>query len=192
LTRLKPGGGGARSLRRQPEKPPMDIAAVCRKEVVTIDQNASPREAASLMKSHHVGALVVTATDGAEPHVVGIVTDRDLALEVIGRGTDAAPLRIGQLASRNLVAVPVHGSIGDAAAAMQRSGVRRLLVVEEGGQLAGFLSSDDLFEALAGQLATLSAALRAGNDRESAPRKPAPPPTPRPVFRPHGTAGWQA
>lgn len=170
----------------------MDIAAICRREVVTVDQNASPREAVGLMREHHVGALVVTAADGAEPHVVGIVTDRDLALGLIDRSADTAPVKIGQLASRDLVAVSVHGSIGDAAAAMQRSAVRRLLVVEPSGQLVGIVSSDDLFQALADQLTMLAGALRAGTEHESSRPKPVAAPMPRPVFRPHGTAGWQA
>ncbi|MEK8034725.1 CBS domain-containing protein [Ideonella sp. DXS29W] len=170
----------------------MTIADICSKHVITIDQNASLQEAALLMRSHHVGALVVTADEATDPHVVGIVTDRDLAIEVIAQGLDVGSVRVGQLASRQIAAVAANGSIGDAVMAMQRAGVRRLLVIEGEEQLAGVISSDDVFEALAGQLATLSGALRAGIARESEQR-PAPPPVQRrPIFRPHGTAGWQA
>lgn len=170
----------------------MDIASICRREIVTIDEQASLRDAAGMMRSHHVGALVVTANEGEQPRVVGIVTDRDLAIEVLARDLGGSDVKVGQLASRRLAGVPAHGNIGDAVAAMQRAGVRRLLVTEENGQLAGFISSDDLFEALAGQLGTLAGALRAGTARESAERQPISPPTPRPVFLPQGTAGWQA
>lgn len=168
----------------------MDIAAICRKDVVTIDENASYHEAASLMRSQHVGALVVTA--GVEPRVTGIVTDRDLAIEVLSRKLDIGTSRIGQIASRNLAAVPADGTIGEAVAIMQRAGVRRLLVIEEGGHLTGLVSSDDLFEALAGQLGQLAGALRAGIAREGTERRATAPASPRPIFQPHGTAGWQA
>jgi CBS domain-containing protein len=170
----------------------MDIASLCRREIVTIDEHAPLRDAAAMMRSHHVGALVVTANDGEQPRVVGIVTDRDLAIEVLARSLAGSDVKIGQLASRRLAAVPGRGSIGDAMAAMQRAGVRRLLVTEEDGQLTGFISSDDLFEALAGELSTLAGTLRAGIARESAERQPISPPTPRPVFLPQGRSGWHA
>jgi CBS domain-containing protein len=170
----------------------MDIASLCRREIVTIDEHATLRDAAALMRSHHVGALVVTATEGDKPRVVGIVTDRDLAVEVLARDLAVSTLKIGQIASRPLAAVPAHGSIGDALAAMQRAGVRRLLVVEQDGRLGGFISSDDLLEALAGQLGLLAGALRAGMARENAERKPVSPPAGPPVFLPQGTPGWKA
>ena len=170
----------------------MSIADICSKDIVTVDHKASLREAAMLMRTHHVGALVVTADEATDPHVVGIVTDRDLAIEVIAQGVDVNSVPVGQLASRKIAAVAAEGSLGDAVMAMQKAGVRRLLVIEGEERLAGLVSSDDVFEALAGQLSTLSGALRAGIARESEQRPPAPPLQQRPIFRPHGTAGWQA
>ena len=60
----------------------MDIATVCQRQVVTINAGASLREAALLMRERHVGALVVT--DSAQtPRALGVVTDRDLAIEAL-------------------------------------------------------------------------------------------------------------
>jgi hypothetical protein len=64
-------------------------------------------------------------------------------------------------------------------------------VTEQEGQLAGFVSSDDLLDALAAELSGLAEALRSGITRESAERGAISPPRPRPVFLPHGTPGMQ-
>ena len=80
----------------------MKVADYCQREIVTIAADASLREAAALMRETHVGALVIT--DSVDPaRVVGVVTDRDLAIEVIARDLDVASIRIGQLASPSLV-----------------------------------------------------------------------------------------
>jgi hypothetical protein len=74
---------------------------------------------------------------------------------------------------------------------MREAGVRRLLVTEPGGQLGGFVSSDDLLDAIAHELGGLAQALRSGITRESAERGAIPASQPRPVFLPHGTPGMQ-
>jgi len=170
----------------------MSIACLYRKNIVTIDEHASLRQAATLMREHHVGALVVTASDGPAPRAVGVVTDRDIAVEVLARNLGGSDVKVGELASRRLAAVAANATIGDAVAQMQRAGVRRLLVTEESGEIVGIVSSDDLIEAIAAELGTLAAALRGGIAREAAERPAVPASMPRPVFLPRGTPGWQA
>ena len=74
---------------------------------------------------------------------------------------------------------------------MQQAGVRRLLVTGEHGELTGFVSADDLLEALAGELSGLAQSLRSGIAREGAERASMAPQRPRPVFLPHGTPGMR-
>jgi predicted transcriptional regulator len=167
----------------------MDIASICRREIVTIDQDATLQQAANLMRTQHVGALVVTAAD-ERPRVVGMVTDRDLAIEILARNLAGGDVRIGHLANRKLAAVPGTAGVAEAVSVMHSAGVRRLLVTENDGQLLGIVSTDDLLDAITGELSGLASALRAGIARESAERKAISPVTPRPVFLPQGTAGW--
>ena len=61
-----------------------NVASLCQREVVGIDAEASLRQAATLMSEEHVGALVVMTRD-QPPQVVGLVTDRDLAIDGLGR-----------------------------------------------------------------------------------------------------------
>lgn len=169
----------------------MSIAAICQPEVITVDAGASLRDAASLMREHHVGALVVTVDAAGQERAVGVITDRDLAIEILARDLNPTDVKIGQLASRHLASVPGTAGIAEAVAVMQEAGVRRLLVTGNEGQLVGFVSADDLLEALAEQLGVLANALRTGIAREGVERASIPPSRPRPVFLPHGTPGMQ-
>jgi len=169
----------------------MSIAAICQREVITIDAGASLRDAATLMRAQHVGALVVTVEAAGHQQAVGVITDRDLAIEILTRDLAPADVKVGQLASRHLASVPGTAGIAEAVGVMREAGVRRLLVTEGEGRLAGFVSADGLLEALAGQLGGLANALRIGIARESAERASIPPPRPRPVFLPIGTPGMQ-
>ena len=164
----------------------MSIAEICQRQVITIESDASLKEAAASMREHHVGALVVVdATQNSR--VAGIVTDRDLAIEVLAGGVDAASMHIGQLVNGSLVAVSGGGSVQDAVAAMEEAGVRRLLVTDDKGRVIGFLSSDDLLYAVASELDGLARALRSGIARESAERTPFP--AEPAVFLPLGMPG---
>lgn len=166
----------------------MDIATICQRRVVIVNAEASLREAALLMREHHVGALVVTDS-AATPRALGVVTDRDLAIEVLARELDASTVHIGDIASASLVAVAGTATVQVAVEAMEQHGVRRLLVTDDDDGVIGFVSADDLVEAIAVELSGLAAALRSGIARESAERAAIAAPQPRPVFLPQGIPG---
>lgn len=168
----------------------MKLGNLCRREVVSIAATATPRDAAALMCEEHVGALAVLTNDDP-PKVVGIVTDRDLALEVLGR-PDAGDIRVGSLAKAPPLAVPSGADVQEAIDAMASAGVRRLLVVDDDGGVVGLVSFDDLVMQVAMELETLSRSLRIGLDREAAERKVvAAPRRARPVYPAFGTAAAQ-
>jgi CBS domain-containing protein len=146
----------------------MDLTNLCTREVVGIDAQASLRDAAALMCDEHVGSLVVFT--GEPPKVVGIVTDRDLALEALGRRESRADVRIGHLAKTPPKAVPSNATLREAVMTMEEGAVRRLLVVDDDGGVVGLISSDDLLEALSQEFESLARALRKGISREKAER----------------------
>lgn len=149
----------------------MDISSLCTREIVSVSANASIREAAEAMRQHHVGALVVTDPD--EPgRAIGLVTDRNLVVDLLAQGLPVEGQAIGTLCSTRLVGVPATATMQEAVQEMRRAGVRRLLVVRPGGSLVGLVSADDLFEAIAGELEDLAGALRGGIARESARTTP--------------------
>jgi CBS domain-containing protein len=167
----------------------MNIASLCTRPIVSIGAGASLREAAALMRRHHVGSLVVTTMHGERQVATGIVTDRDLLLELLGPRWPAEDVVVGAIPTRKLVAVPGAAGVTEAVATMAEAGVRRLLVTDEEGRLAGLVSADDLLDALAKDLSQLAGAYRAGIARESAERPPVEPGPRHAVFMPHGTPG---
>lgn len=152
----------------------MDMSSLCKREIVSVRADASIQEAAETMRYHHVGALVVT--DAHTPgRAVGIVTDRDLVVEVLAAGLPVEAQAIGALCSTNLVGITATATVQEAVRTMQRAGVRRLVVVRPGGTLLGLVSADDLFEVIAEELETLAGALRSSISRETARTTPAGP-----------------
>lgn len=145
----------------------MNVSDLCDRDIVTVPASASVRDAAMAMREHHVGALAVT--DPFESgRVVGMVTDRDLVLDLLATGLPVEGQAIGGFCRTELAGVPGTASIGDAVRAMQRSGVRRLLVTGPGDAVTGLVSVDDLVDAVAGELDALADTLRVGVSRESA------------------------
>ncbi len=145
----------------------MKAGWICRRRVITIGRGESPARAAELMRDHHVGALVVTTDTTDGPHVVGVVTDRDLVIEALARGPAGASAPVGELANLQVASVCEEDDLERAVALMQDRGVRRLLVTDADKRLVGFVSLDDLIDAYAGELAGLVKVIRSGIERET-------------------------
>lgn len=181
----------------------MTVASICSREIVSLHRDEPLQQAARLMRDHHVGTVVVTETRDDGTHVVGLVTDRDLAIEVLARGLEGGAVAIGALAGAGpLLSVAEEADLGEAIAIMHSGGVRRLLVRDGEGHLVGVLSFDDVLRVCGAQIAGLAGILGKGLERESAnvvplgtttpaapPRQPVPA-APRLRVPAMGTAGW--
>jgi CBS domain-containing protein len=95
-----------------------------------------------------VGDVVVTEPHPSGEAPVGILTDRDIVLELLAREVDLDAVTCGDVMSYELVTVDAEDEILDAIQAMQSRAVRRLPVLGGNGELAGMLSLDDLVAAL--------------------------------------------
>jgi CBS domain-containing protein len=139
--------------------------------IVTASPDTTARQAAQLMRTHHVGSLVVvdSASDSGKP--VGIVTDRDLVLAVMAEGLDPSLFTVGDIMSIDLVTVPASANLIDATHELRRRRVRRLIVLDDAGRVVGLAALEDLLEALARELGELVLALRGARDREIQERR---------------------
>jgi CBS domain-containing protein len=108
----------------------------------TVTPDTPAREAARIMKNEHTG--IVPIVDG--DRLVGVVTDRDLTLQIVAEGGNA-DTPVGQIASKELVTVDPQQSLEEAARLMAEHQVRRLPIVEEDGRLVGILAQKDLADA---------------------------------------------
>ena len=172
----------------------VDLASLCKRHIITISRSATLQQAAALMRKHHVGSLVVTEAQDEGERVCGLLTDRDLAIEVLARGLDGTHSQVGQLRDGKLISAPMHADIDDAIALMQAHGVRRLLVRDDSGNLIGLVSFDDLLQVCADRLDGLAQVIRKGIEHETAERQAlTTPPRPSALRVPStGTAGWGA
>jgi CBS domain-containing protein len=126
----------------------MRVGDICVRRVVTVERRTSVRDAIMLMRDQHVGDVVVTEPHPSGEAPVGILTDRDIVLELLAREVDLDAVTCGDVMSYELVTVDAEDEILDAIQAMQSRAVRRLPVLGGNGELAGMLSLDDLVAAL--------------------------------------------
>ena len=171
----------------------MNLGSLCQRHVITVDRNDTLQKAAHHMRDQHVGALVVTDDTTEGRRVVGLVTDRDLALAVLADGSTAPHQSVGSLVDGTLISAPEQSDVADGIDLMRAAGVRRLLVRDAQGHLAGIVAFDDLIDACARQLGGLADVVRKGIQREAMERaQAATVATSLSLQVPAlGTAGWQ-
>lgn len=128
-----------------------------------VDGRTSIREAARLMEADDVGSLPVVEVGGAQAEdtevenreaenrgaagtarLVGVLTDRDIAIRVVAAGRDPETTSVSEVASRDVVTVTPDDDLDEALAQMARAQVRRLPVVVGERELVGMLSQADL------------------------------------------------
>jgi CBS domain-containing protein len=144
----------------------MAIGEICNREVVIVQRDTTIQEAAKLMRSHHVGALVVVKEVAGKRHPVGLVTDRDLVIEVLAPELDASVITVGDIMLPKPVTVPETTGVFEAIQFMRDKAVRRLPVVDGQGALIGIVALDDLLSLLADELSELSTLVTREQKRE--------------------------
>jgi len=143
----------------------MTIKDLCKRVVVTIDRNATAEDAARMMSASHIGnVVVVDAVDTRKP--VGIITDRDFAVEIVAQGRAPAQTTVGSFMSSPVVSVREEDGFVEALDKMAARGVRRAPVLDRDGHLKGLVSVDDLVPLLARELAKIGALIRHGQAAE--------------------------
>lgn len=137
--------------------------------VAVVEPETPALVVAQLMRQHHVGSLVVIEA-GEKNRPVGIVTDRDLVLELMAEELDPAVFTAGDIMSVNLVLATPEMDALDAVQLMKTHRLRRLVMVDEAGRLVGIVTMEDVLELLTGELANLAAGLAGARDREISER----------------------
>ncbi len=139
---------------------------ICNRDVITIQRNEVALEAAKLMRQHHVGdVLVVEKHDGVRVPV-GIITDRDLVVEILAPELDMAVITVGDIMAPELFTIKENTGIFEAIQFMRSKTIRRLPVVGENGGLIGILTLDDVLELLSKELVDLTKLVRYEQKKE--------------------------
>ncbi|HEY9268578.1 MAG TPA: CBS domain-containing protein [Methylotenera sp.] len=127
----------------------MSIKDLCNRELVTIGRDDTIFKAAELIRQNHVGDVLVVEKKNDTTIALGIVTDRDVVVEIVAPGLDPKVITVGDIMLPHLACIEEDRGIFDAIKLMTSKGIRRLPVVDSNGSLIGILTLDDLLLMLA-------------------------------------------
>lgn len=117
-----------------------DVVSSKGTQVSTIDMNASVLDAAALMNSHRIGALVVM--DGGK--IAGILSERDLMIRVMVPRKDPAATKVKDVMTTQVRVCSMETPIEECSAAMTHHKIRHVPIVDEKGTLVGIISTGDI------------------------------------------------
>lgn len=133
----------------------MTLRDLAREDVVTAEPDAAATDLADAMREENVGSVVVTE----DRRPVGLVTDRDIAMQLCQEGVDPAAMTARDIMTEDLVTVEADAGVYEAIRKASEANVRRVPVVDD-GELWGIVTLDDFFVLLAGEFGELSSVVQ--------------------------------
>lgn len=147
------------------------VGDLCGRSVSTVAPDDAISTAVTLMRREHIGdvVVVVPVDGGARP--VGILTDRDVVVELMAPGIDARQVAVGDCMSEAIVTAREDEDLLVALQRMAAAGTRRLPIVDARGCLSGILTVDDVLSFLGKAAAAIAEIIAEGRSRESIRRR---------------------
>jgi|JRYE01.1.fsa_nt_gb CBS domain-containing protein len=149
----------------------MKLKDLCVLDAVCCLPDITIAAAARAMRQNHVGDLIVIDDADEEREPIGMITDRDIVLEVIALGRDPNTVKVREVMTTHVVIASADEDATTALERMRSQGVRRLPVVDEGGFVMGIVALDDLLRLHAEQAAALAQVVSNAQVRESRGRR---------------------
>lgn len=144
----------------------MNVGQICNREVIVVDRDTSIIKASQLMRQYHVGTLLVADEQAGQRYPVGIITDRDIVVELLAEELPLERITVGDAMSFELLTTNENADLLATIKRMRSRGVRRTPVVTASGALIGLLAVDDVIELLAEQLTDLVTLIANERSRE--------------------------
>ena len=117
----------------------MKVREIMTKDIASLRSDDSLEHAAQLMKQYNCGSLPVCTQD----KLIGIITDRDIAVRSVASGDDVSQKRVGDIMTNDVVFANPETDVNDAAQIMSDRQIRRLPVVEN-NSLIGIVALGDI------------------------------------------------
>jgi CBS domain-containing protein len=134
----------------------MLLKDICSPDVAYCSSDTQVLAAARIMRQKHVGDLVIVNDTDGDQTPLGIVTDRDIVVEVLGKELDPRNVRVRDIMRTPAVIAGDSEDAAQAIARMRSHGVRRIPVLGENRKLVGIITLDDLVRQLAAETAALA------------------------------------
>ncbi|MGC9333876.1 MAG: CBS domain-containing protein [Anaerolineae bacterium] len=120
-------------------------ANIMTKNVVGIEPDATVADAVQKMKEFDVSSLLVRCDDAM--HTWGFMTETDVIEKVVAQELDPTRVTVKEIMSKPVITVPPQASLQECASLLARADIRRVLVYD-GKEFVGIVSSTDIFNAL--------------------------------------------
>lgn len=133
----------------------MKAGAYCTRNVVIVREEESALGAAMVMRHHHVGDVVIVKEEDGKTIPTGIITDRDIVIEIVAEQVDPSEVTVADLFRSELVVANKNDDLDWCIKQMKEKGVRRIPVVDEDESLLGILALNDIVEYLSVHLNNL-------------------------------------
>ncbi len=133
----------------------MMITSQVQANVASIDESASVLDAIKHMNERYIGSIVITGAYG----VKGIFTERDLMIQVIGKGLDPAQTKVGSVTDESLVKVKPDEDVSHCLTLMKENRCRHLIVFD-GDHFVGVVSIRDMVALLLAEKEAMIARLQ--------------------------------
>jgi CBS domain-containing protein len=141
------------------------IKELCNRDLVTVGRDDTIYKAAELMRQNHVGDVLVVEKKQDVTIPLGIVTDRDVVVEIVAPGLDPKVITVGDIMLPHLSSIEEDAEVFHAIKLMTSKGIRRLPVVDNNGSLIGILTLDDLLLMMAKEF--FSVAMLLSNEQKN-------------------------
>ena len=126
----------------------MEIAAAMHQLADWVTADTPVSEVAKMMQKDDIGAIPV----GKNDKLIGMVTDRDIALRVVAAGRDPAKSTAEEIMTKGIVYCRTTETVEDAIHLMDQKKIRRLPVIDDNKRLVGMLSLGDVSHAVSREL----------------------------------------
>ena len=147
----------------------MEIAKAMHPKATWASADTAAAEIAKMMEKDDIGAVPI----GKDDKLVGMVTDRDIALRVVAKGRDPAKTTAAEIMTKGIVWCRASATVEEAIHLMEQKQIRRLAVIDEDKRLVGMLGLGDIAHAVSRSLSgEVLQAVAAHHDGKAAEARP--------------------
>jgi predicted transcriptional regulator len=144
----------------------MKVGDICKRAVIAIDNSMDINAAAEVMRQHHIGFLIVYRSGDELRRPIGVLTDRDIVIEVVAKKVDPATVTVNDLMAQQPLVATETEELGDVLQAMRIAGIRRVPVTDMRGALVGVIAIDDVLDLITGFMCDISGSVKSEQRQE--------------------------
>lgn len=133
----------------------MFVGQYCDKKISTLTQDSSILDAAKVMRKNHVGEVIIVENKMGNTIPVGLITDRDIVVEILAMEIDIETINLGSVMCIELITVNYDSSLNKALEIMQHYGIRRAPVVGNDGGLIGIINIEAVIKVVSQDMAKI-------------------------------------